>query len=288
MSTTTTASPAHHVPARASATVRELALVDAKRFARHPLFVIGVTATAILTVPIARLRDPSPIMWTVLAALLIGVLGFVVAHRLTTALRRSDEVVDSLPSSERRRTVALCLACVVPLVAGTLCTIEFVVLTELFPPRPIPADAPVTWFGDPSTTWLPVAATLIALGPVAFLGGPLLGVAVARWAPFRGSALLGSVLLVLGCAFPAESALPWRALPPWGAIFDEHVTDNQVSSSTFIPGLSEVWYLAYVLLLCSLAVVAALLHDRHNRRPLLWTGAALAVAAAGAFALTVT
>ena len=56
----------------------------------------------------------------------------------------------------------------------------------------------MTWFGDyPATD---VVATLFAVGPVATLGGPLLGVAVARWAPFRGSALLGVVVLVVATA----------------------------------------------------------------------------------------
>ena len=59
-------------------------------------------------------------------------------------------------------------------------------------------------------------------------------------------------------------------------------------SSTLVPGVSPPWYLVYVVLLCALGVVVALLRDREGRRPLLWTAAALAVAAAGALALTVT
>jgi hypothetical protein len=125
------------------------------------------------------------------------------------------------------------------------------------------------------------------MGPVATLGGPLLGIAVATWAPFRGSALITSVTLVLACALPSESPTAfWRALPPWAAIVDEHAVHGTVISSRFVPGISPEWYLVYTLLLCALAVVAALLHDPHDRRPLLWAGAGLAVATVGAFALT--
>ena len=64
--------------------------------------------------------------------------------------------------------------------------------------------------------------------------------------------------------------------------------DGVVRSSTFYAGVSQVWYLVYTLLMCGMAAVGAMLRDPVDRRPLLWTGAALAVAAAGALTLTVT
>jgi hypothetical protein len=54
-----------------------------------------------------------------------------------------------------------------------------------------------------------------------------------------------------------------------------------------VPGVSEVWFLVYALLMCGLAAVGAMLRDPVDRRPLLWTGAALAVAAGCALVLTV-
>jgi hypothetical protein len=268
-----------------SATLRELALADAGRYARHPLFLLGFLSSLVFTWWAVTLRDPNPVAPTLVPAFLVGAFGFVVAHRLATSLRRSEELVTSLPYSRRRRGIALCLACLVPFSAGVLCTVEAVVLTLPYPPVPIPADSPMVWYGHAS--WSVVTATLLALGPVATLGGPLLGVLVGTWAPFRGSALVGVVALVFGSALPSEARSPFRALPPWAPVVDENVRDDRIVSSTLVPHLAPVWYLVYVVLLCALAVVGILLHEREGRRPLLWTGAGLLVAAAGAFAMTV-
>ena len=54
------------------------------------------------------------------------------------------------------------------------------------------------------------------------------------------------------------------------------------------PHISQPWVLGYVLCLCGLAVVAALLRDRANRRQLLWTGGALALCAVACFAMAST
>jgi hypothetical protein len=282
---TAVSSPVSSPSTASASTVRELAMADAKRFARHPLFIIGMMLAVGLTLIYPSGRDPDPVGWTPLPAFFLGVFGFVVAHRLTTSMRRTDELVDALPSSQRRRTLALCIACTVPFLGGVVWLIEMIVVTAVYPPVATPADAPVVWFGTAS--WPLVLAALVAMGPVAALGGPLLGVAVASWAPFRGSALVGAVLLVLVCAQPAEALSPWRAMPPWAALVDEHVVHGKMLSSTFVANVSPVWACVYSLLLCALAVVAALLRDPVNRRPLVWTGVALTAAATGALVMTV-
>ena len=111
---------------------------------------------------------------------------------------------------------------------------------------------------------------------------------IATWAPFRGSAVLAVVGLFFLCEAGTHWEVPWNVLFPWSSLYDEHVADSVMRSSNFYHGVSLVWYLVYTLLMCGLAAVGALLRDPVDRRPLLWTGAALAVAAAGAFALTVT
>jgi hypothetical protein len=271
------------------ATLRQLALADASRYARHPLFVVSAVLAFVLTGLLAVIsREPDPVALTILPALFLGVFGFVVAQRLTTSLHRTGELVDALPSSRRLRTGALCLACLVPFATMVLCTVMIIVLTNLYPPVPVPPGAPLVWFGHES--WSSVLAILLATGPVAGLGGPLLGVVVGTWAPFRGSAAVGVVLLLVACSAPAsagEGPPLWRALPPWAALSDEHAVHGKVVSSTLIAHLSPVWDLAYVLLLCALAVVAALLHEREGRRPLLWAGGGLVLAAGGALAMTV-
>jgi hypothetical protein len=144
----------------------------------------------------------------------------------------------------------------------------------------------MAWFGD--APWPDVVAALLALGTVAALGGPLLGVLIATWAPFRGSALIAVVLIFLVCEAATHWSMPWRMVLPWSVPVDDHVTDGVLTSSTFVPGVSEVWFLVYALLMCGLAAVGALLRDPVDRRPLLWTAAGLVVAAGGALVLTVT
>jgi hypothetical protein len=213
------------------------------------------------------------------------VLGLVVANRLTTSLRRTDELVGSLPSPERRRTAALCLACGVPFLAGLASTALIVVMVAVWPPERA-AGAPMAWFGDhPATS---VLAALLATGAVASLGGPLLGVLIGRWAPFRGAALLAIVGIFVVCEASTHWSAPWRVVLPWTALDNEHVTGGVVRSSTFEPGISQTWYCIYALLMCGLAAVGAMLHDPVDRRRLLGVGAALALAAGGAFVLTVT
>ena len=66
-----------------------------------------------------------------------------------------------------------------------MCGHRGLLVTELvWPPVGIPESAHVASFRDESD--LAVVAAVLAMAPVARLGGPLLGVAVAPWAPFRG------------------------------------------------------------------------------------------------------
>ena len=162
------------------------------------------------------------------------------------------------------------------------------VTAAIWTPVGDPVSAHVAWFRDDPA--LDVLATLIAMGPVAALGGPLLGVAVARWAPFRGSALIGVVTLVFLTAMPSEASLPWRMLSAWPILVDEHVERRWRSGRAIElrAGVEPIWVLCYLLCLCGLAVVAALLRDPEHRRPLLGAGAALTVGAVGSFLLAVS
>ena len=280
---TLTESPAPRV--ETAATLRELALVDAQRYARHPLFLLGFVANAALVYAAARDRAPAPLGIAISPAFFIGVLGLVVAHRLTTSLRRSHELVDSMPSSERRRTAALCLACLVPFAAGIASVVAILALSAAYPPELVPPHTQMAWFGDYSG--VDVVAALFAMAAVASLGGPLLGVLIARWAPFRGSALLAIVAIFFVCEASTHWPVPWSVSLPWSGLYDEHATHGVVTYSVTWSGVSQVWYCVYTLLMCGLAAVGAMLHDPVDRRPLLWTGGALVMAAAGAFALTV-
>jgi hypothetical protein len=268
-------------------TLAALARADARRFARHPLFLLGVGAwVVILAFKVANqqvvtvgVEDPSTFI-----AFLVGVFGFVVAHRLTTALRRSGDLADTAPVSPQRRTAALCLACLVPMTAGLLIVTAFIVFGSVWPPT-MPNGGEVAWFGYyPDSTILGI---LLADVVLACLGGPLLGVAVARWAPFRGSALLGMVLLMFTVMSASSLPAPWFAIAPWAIFWDEHLVDGVYQSSWVRTGVSPVWYCGYVACLCGLAVVAALGRDHAHRRPLLGAAGVLAAVGVGFLLLAV-
>ncbi|MEO5664467.1 MAG: hypothetical protein ABIR39_14410 [Nocardioides sp.] len=264
--------------------------MEAKRFARHPLFLFGV---AIMLIPMGAVvwqqkLDANPMTGTLFIAFLFGVFGFIVAHRLTTSLLRTRDLAGTTPVGRQQRTLALCLACLVPAAAGGVVAIFMLVTAAIWTPVGDPVTAHVAWFRDDPA--IDVLATLIAMGPVAALGGPLLGVAVARWAPFRGSALIGVVTLVFLTALPSEASNPWRLLSPWPILVDEYVNDGEgpIVRSNFVPGVEPIWVLFYLLCLCGLAVVAALVRDPGHRRPLLGAGAALTIGTVGFFLLALS
>ena len=217
---------------------------------------------------------------TVLPAFFVGVFGFVVAHRLTTSLRRSGDLADTAPVSAQRRTLALCLACLVPMTLGILVVLSSVLFGAIWPPS-LPGGH-VAWFGyEPDLT---IWAILFGDVVLACLGGPLLGVAVARWAPFRGSALLGMAVLVIGASTLASLPSPWYVVSPYALFSDEHLDNGEYQISWVRDGVSPVWWCGYAACLCGLAVLAALLRHDADRRRLL-TSAGVLVALAVGFAL---
>jgi hypothetical protein len=285
--TTATVAPTPTAPGVSRATLLALARADARRYARHPLFVIPCVLLVAAGVA-DQLQDndgTNPLIPTMSIAFLLGVFGFVVAHRLTTSLRRTRELAGTVPVDQQTRTLSLCLACLVPAAVGIACAVYMLVTNAISPPDGIPPSAPVTWFGDYPA--VDVLATLIVMGPLAALGGPLLGVAVARWAPFRGSALLGVVVLVVATAIPAsnEHGGAERLASAWPVLMDEHVVNGRNLSSTFVPDIEPLWALGWVLCLCGLAVVAALIRDPGHRRALLGAGGVLTLAAVACYAL---
>lgn len=284
MSTTTAPHRTRAVGLPNRATLRALAVAEAKRFARHPLFLIGAAATIFFTVqqPVEHGHFRADVISVALfPAFFLGVLGFVVAHRLTTSLRRTHEVVATTPVERRQRTAALCLACLVPATVGVIWMIGMLLLAAGWPPVGATPDAPVAWFGDESG--MDILLVLVATGPVAALGGPLLGVAVARWAPFRGSALVGMVALIMLVLVTGNSTVA-GAVSPWNLFADEKYVNAQPVSSTLYHEVTPAWYLLYVICLCGLCVVAALLREKEDRRRLLVIGGvlvAVALASAG-------
>jgi hypothetical protein len=98
------------------ATLRTLAAVEARRYARHPLFLIGAVLIVIDMVQnvdnitpagAAGDRDLAP-------AIFLGLLGLFAAYQLARSTARTGEAIEATPADGVTRTAALCLACLVP------------------------------------------------------------------------------------------------------------------------------------------------------------------------------
>jgi hypothetical protein len=273
-----------------------LARIEAKRYAGHPLFLIGVALCALVS---AGSHGPEELDYHVIPSFFIGVLGMIVAARLTSSTDRSAQVVDAAPVSDTARTAAMCLACAVPTAAGLL----IVLMHRLFlMADPIPEFLYGT-YGTTDRLFITVVVPIIACA-----GGPLLGVAVARWLRFPGAALLAVIAVLCWsnisgygpaqmsslARFSMDSASLFgrvlHMLTPYTAFAsgdgDGESATTVMTSFTGSPGWFAVWTLA----LCGLAVVAALWRgaDMQARRTLGRAFIGLSAAALIALALSVT
>ena len=277
-STVVHAAPTAAAPAT---TVRRLARLEARRFARHPVFLIGVVLLVVTMVAIADDRSPDSLTNGVLPSFFLGVLGMVVSFRLARSTRPAAEAMDAAPVSETARTTALCLACLVPAAVGLVWLVTMYGVFAAFPPD----DWAWATF-DAADRF----AIFTAHSAVAALGGSLLGVVIARWWRFPAAIVLAVVVLltwVLG--FQTVAAV--HADSTWGAAL--RMTTPFTTWTSVDPGSSSIdtwlgsprWHLAYLVALCALAATAAMLRGATGRtRSLLLrvgaTGAVVAVLAA--------
>jgi len=206
--------------------LRSLAALEARRYARSPLFLIGVSllvwTTTVATGDLAKnaaTADPGDL--DLLPAFCLGLLGVFVGHQLTRSLDGADEALGATPSDRVRRTAALCLACLVP---GVVALVWVGWMSAALAMWRIPLSASIS---------SGARAAMLLSGAVCAVGGPLFGVLVARWTRFPGSALVAVVVLA-----------GWTLLSP--------------RSAAWVAGGSPGWYLAYLVLLCGLAASAAL------------------------------
>jgi hypothetical protein len=249
-------------------TLWPLAWIEAKRFARHPLFLTGFVLALAAS---GGEYGPVELDHGFVPSLFVGIFGLVVAARLTASTRRCEAVVDAAPVSETTRTAALCAACLVPAAAGLVVAVFFQVVMALHDPRPAYAYGVFT-IGERYVI-------LLVLRAIACLGAPLLGVAVGRWLRFPGAALLVAVALflwgMLGGYVPSQNmdASTWPArilhmLTPYTAWVESNSgQDGADWVPTVVRSLtgSPVWFAMWTLALCALAACAALLHGAEGR-----------------------
>jgi hypothetical protein len=280
----TTSAAVASVPTGASATTsgREsfwaLARIEIVRLARHPLLLAGVAFGAFstaLSVQELGAGTSEDLLGMPVTALCVGVPAMIAAHRLTTAFRRAGEVVETAPMSTVTRTGAMCTSAVVPVVMASMWLVFY------YASRNRIWMTPEWMLGTLSDA--DVAMILVSHTAIAATGGTLLGIAAARWWRFRGAAVvlvLGVTIWTLGSigSFSAEGVpAPWtrwiRLFTPLNAFSNPAPDGSGHDTMTGAPG----WYFVWLLTLCALAGLAALLKGSEGsvRRRLVRVGAVL-------------
>jgi len=268
---------AHPVPADQEFAVGRLARKEIVRYARHPLFLVGLVLTAIPAI-LGPPERTSSLLEVIAPAAGIGVFGIMV---MASLVRSSDQVAEAAGAvvvDERSRTLALAVAVVVPFTAGLAWFTWAVWAYHQYPP---PANGPV--FGGVGDGW--VYASLFALSVMACIGGPVLGLVVGRWLHFRGAAPVVAVLLVIGTIMMQGIFEPLRfirVIAPWTYFSGPFGVEGDGDRMMILTG-SPQWYVVYLTALCVIGVIVALLHDRENRRNGLFVALAVAVVLAVVF-----
>lgn len=259
-------------------TLGVLARQEIRNYLRHKLFWFGTALVLALDVIMLFHLDGDPgssASYMIAPAALLGVLGLVVMFGLTRRSDRAAEAAGVVAVPERTRTLALAAATVVPFSVALGSFVVAVVAWYLHPP----ADYVV----PPGISNAFVHAEQFGDGVVCAIGGPILGLVLARYLPRRGVAPVASVILVIitivlqGSLVGGEQ--PYRVFWGWTYFLTQRSVDGQWHLGT-LAGNPFIWVL-YLLVLCALGVVVAVRHDPESNR------AALTRVALGLTALAV-
>ena len=237
-----------------------LGTAEIRRLVLHPVFLAGV-AFVMVSAGVDLRPGPREAYSVVTGAgiFFFGPFTYLAANLLASRERRhgAEEWLSSLPALRRDRTTAALVACFGPATAVTVLTLVAYTgfsAAELFARAPHPLE--------------------LTSVPLSVLGGGLLGVMVARWAPFPGAAALVMVgLVAVHVALPERLALlgAYVEFARWG--------EPNWAWAGVIDG-SRGWHVAYLLALCAMAATGALLVDAQRRVPVLSLGAGLTCLAA--------
>jgi hypothetical protein len=264
-----------------------MAVIEARRMARHPVFLLGVAlGYVVLGLYFVLVNDEAGVRLALslplLGAFYIGLTTVIAAARLTGSTEAAIEAVATAPGTEARRTLALAAAGIPPFVAGLVFSVGLVIAAQVI------GVAPQEWWFGTLPAWQ--VWSIVLMCPVACLDGALLGVLTARWLRFRGASAIVVVALIAVTLLGQTPLLDtgsseWRLWVPW-AIFESG--DNPDGSQTLIAG-NPAAYLGYLLTLGALAVLGAMWHDRTARTSRFRAVvAAVALAALALFAVAVT
>ena len=270
------------VPASGIAGHRAMAVIEARRMARHPVFVLGVAlGFVVLGLYVVLVGDetgvPVALTLPLLGAFYIGLTSVIAAARLTRSTEVAVEAVATAPGTEARRTLALAATGIPPFLAGLVFSVALVVAAKGI------GVAPQEWWFGTLPDWQ--VWSIVLLCPVACLDGALLGVLTGRWLRFRGASAMVVVALIVVSLLGA-GARSWRPAAPSGGSGCRGPSSTPATTRTeprrSIAG-NPAAYLGYLLALGALAVLGAMWHDRTARTPRFRILVAAVAAAALAF-----
>jgi len=277
MSTTTNAD--------AGSTTRALVRKEITHYLRHPVFIVG----ALLLAAVSWLGATSPddrastSMDGLAPGALLGLLGIVVMASLTKRSDRAAEAAGAVSVSQRTRTLALAGAVVVPVTCALAWFVSAVIGFQEHPPAPDGVQ-----FGGVDDSY--IYATMFAQGVMAAVGGPLLGLMIGRWLPRRGVAPVVMVLMVLVTIVMQgifEWTRSWRVVWPWTHFYGAMGVPGDSDRFMVLTG-SPFLYVGYLVALCALGLLIALLRDPEaDRRGLVRATVAVAAAAVVLLVLTI-
>lgn len=183
------------------AVVRQLARIHIKRYATHPLYLAGV---GFMILTSTQMYEDGPKDWEAfttpfIPAFFLGVLGVVIGYRLTATERRALDVVDAAPTGPTTRTLALAASVIVPVCTAAIWVVWRFATWSVWPMRQELLDG----IGG----WGPATAVVLTGSVVAAAGGPLFGIAAARWMRFPGAGVLAVVVLVVPTWFFAGGSV---------------------------------------------------------------------------------
>jgi hypothetical protein len=264
--------------------VPSLARVEARRLLLHPLVLIGLVMSALLT---SQVTDEDSLAYLVLMGagvlpLAIGVLLAANAAALRGRRDDTDELYGTLPAQASARTAALLVAVgVVALASVAVVLLQATVLGAW-------SGLDVTYQGQVETP----SVVQLMQGPllVALFGA--LGVALARLVPTLAAGTLVAVLVLLASiplvGWGPDASWRWLFPPvnaadvPGGALgwpCDRADPSWCPATVAFETG-TLVWHALYLVALTALASGVALLRDGRTPRRLAVVGASVAVTAA--------
>ena len=274
--------PARLGTAPRAGVVSALARIEARRLLLHPLLLVGLALTALLT---WQVRDEDSLGYVLLMGagvlpLAIGVLLAANAAALRPRRDDAEELYATLPAPASARTLALLAAVGVAAVGSVVVVLAQATAFGAW------GGLDVTYSGQLETPRL----VHLVQGPllVAFFGA--LGVALARLVPLLITATLGVLVLLASIAIVGwgpENAWRWLFPPVNGAIAPggvegwpcDRADPSWCPARVAFDDGTMLWHALYLVALTGLAAGVALLRD--GRTP----ARVLAVAACGLVAV---